>query len=114
MKVRLARSAACIRKKIMHASLFEGKSEEKRLLGRPKPRQENNINLELRDIWVVVWSGLIWLRDGSSEGLSLAKKRTFLSHTISKNSRVDTQLVTSQVEFRYICDTFTGLILHLL
>jgi hypothetical protein len=45
-----------------------GKPEGKRALGRPRHRWEDNIRMDLR--WdAVVWTGLIWLRIGTSGGL---------------------------------------------
>jgi hypothetical protein len=38
-----------------------GKSEEKRPLGRPARRWEDNIKMDLRVMGWVVWTGLIWL-----------------------------------------------------
>jgi hypothetical protein len=48
--------------------IMVGKSEGKRSLGRPRHRWEDNIRIDLREV-VVVWSGLIWLRIGTSGGL---------------------------------------------
>jgi hypothetical protein len=39
-----------------------GKPEEKRLLGRPRCRWEDNIKMDLEEVDVGVWTGLIWLR----------------------------------------------------
>jgi hypothetical protein len=43
---------------------FVGKPEEKRQLGRPRLRWEDNINMDLREIgWGGgVWTGYTWLR----------------------------------------------------
>jgi hypothetical protein len=38
-------------------------------LGSPRCRRENNIKMDLRDIELVVWTGPIWLRIGTSGGL---------------------------------------------
>jgi hypothetical protein len=46
-----------------------GKSEGKRPLGRPRCRWEDNIRMDLRERENgVVWTGLIWLRIGTSGG----------------------------------------------
>jgi hypothetical protein len=46
-----------------------GKPEGKRPVGRPRRRWEDNINVDLRDIYNgVVWTGFIWLRIGANEG----------------------------------------------
>jgi hypothetical protein len=50
-------------------NIFAGKPEVKRPLGRPRRRWENNITIDLRDIW---WEGgtrCIWLRIETSGGL---------------------------------------------
>ena len=41
-----------------------GKPEGKRLLGRPKHRWENNINMDIKEWDLGVWSVLMWLRTG--------------------------------------------------
>jgi hypothetical protein len=48
-----------------------GKPEGKRPLGRPRRRWEDNIRMYSREIgWGgVVWTGLMWLRIGTSGGL---------------------------------------------
>jgi hypothetical protein len=46
-----------------------GKPEGKRPLGRPRHRWEYNIRMDIREIGWVVWTGLIWLRIGTSGGL---------------------------------------------
>jgi hypothetical protein len=45
------------------------KSEWKRSLGRPRHRWQLNFKMDLREIWCEVWSGFIWLRIGTDEGL---------------------------------------------
>jgi hypothetical protein len=50
--------------------IFVRKQEGKRLLERPRRRWVDNIKIDVRDIgWDVVWTGLIWLRIGTSGGL---------------------------------------------
>jgi hypothetical protein len=46
-----------------------GKPERKRPLERPRHRWEDGINIELREIDLVVWSGFTWLRIGIVGGL---------------------------------------------
>jgi hypothetical protein len=57
-----------------------GKPEIKRQLGRHKNRWEGNIKIDVRNIgWIlkwmfgikdgVIWTGLIWLRIGTREGI---------------------------------------------
>jgi hypothetical protein len=49
--------------------IFVGEPEGKRPLGRPRRRLLNNIKMDLRKDWMV-WIGFIWLRIGTSGGLS--------------------------------------------
>jgi hypothetical protein len=46
----------------MHIMILVGKPE-----GKQRRRRVNNIKMDLREI--VVWTGLIWLRIGTSGGL---------------------------------------------
>jgi hypothetical protein len=47
-----------------------GRSEERRPLGRPRRRWEDNIKMDLLDVgWGGAWTGLIWLRIGTGGGL---------------------------------------------
>jgi hypothetical protein len=47
-----------------------GKPEGKRPLGRPRYMYVDNIKMDLKEReYGVVWTGLIWLRIGTSEGL---------------------------------------------
>ena len=49
-----------------------GKPEDKRPLGRPRRRWEDNIKMDLQEVDVGVWTGSSWLRIGTgSEHLSL-------------------------------------------
>jgi hypothetical protein len=48
--------------------ILVGKPEGKRPLGRPRRRWVDNIKMHLRENGVV-WTGLIWLRTGTSVGL---------------------------------------------
>jgi hypothetical protein len=48
--------------------IFVGKSEGKRPLERPRRRWVDNIKWILERYDGVVWTGLIWLRIGTSEG----------------------------------------------
>ena len=42
-----------------------GKPERERLLGRPKNRWENNINMDIKEWDLGVWSGVMWLKAGT-------------------------------------------------
>jgi hypothetical protein len=49
--------------------ILAGNPEEKRSLGRPRRRLVDNIIMDLREMDGMVWTGLIWLRIGTSGGL---------------------------------------------
>jgi hypothetical protein len=49
-------------------TILVGKPEGKRPLVRPRRRWVDTIKMDLRQHWVV-WTGLIWLRIGTSGGL---------------------------------------------
>jgi hypothetical protein len=44
--------------------ILVGKPEERRPQGRPRYMWVDNIKMDLREIGLVVWTGLIWLRIG--------------------------------------------------
>jgi hypothetical protein len=46
--------------------IFVRKSEEARLLRRPRSRWDDNIRMSLREMVWKMWNGCIWLRIGSS------------------------------------------------
>jgi hypothetical protein len=39
-----------------------GKPEEKRLFGRPRRRWEDHIKINIQEVGLAEWTGLIWLR----------------------------------------------------
>jgi hypothetical protein len=45
-----------------------GKSERESPLGRPKPRWEDNIKVDIQEVGYGVWTGLSWLRIGTGRG----------------------------------------------
>jgi hypothetical protein len=45
-----------------------GKSEEKKPLGKPRCRWEDNIKMDLQEVVCGVWSGLSWLRMKTTSG----------------------------------------------
>jgi hypothetical protein len=58
-----------MREKITAYRILVGKPEGKRPLGRPGHRWKDNIRMDLRERGDgVVWTGLIWLRIGTSGG----------------------------------------------
>jgi hypothetical protein len=46
-----------------------GKPEERRPVGRPRHRWEDNIRMDLREMGGEVWTGFVWFRIGTSGGL---------------------------------------------
>ena len=46
-----------------------GKPEGRSSLGRPRRRWENNTNIDIREVGWSAWTGSIWLRIGTGEGL---------------------------------------------
>jgi len=54
------------------------KHEEKRPLGRPRHRWEDNIKMDLLEVeWEGAWTGLIWFRIGTDGGLLWVRQWTF-------------------------------------
>ena len=53
----------------MHTGFWWGNPEGKRLLARPRYRWEDNIKLDLQEVQWGAWTGLIWLRIGTVEGI---------------------------------------------
>jgi hypothetical protein len=50
--------------------ILMGNPEGQRPVGTPRCRWEDNVKMDLREIGEgVVWTGLIWLRKGTSGGL---------------------------------------------
>jgi hypothetical protein len=45
-----------------------GKPEEKRPLGKPRLRLEDNINMDLHKVVCGAWNGWSWLRIGTGDG----------------------------------------------
>ena len=50
-------------------SLLVGKPKRKRRLGKPSHRWENNIKIDLQVMRWEAWTGLIWLRIETGDGL---------------------------------------------
>jgi hypothetical protein len=49
--------------------ILVGRPEGRRPLGRPRPRWEDNIKMDLQEVGWGAWTGLIWLRIGTGGGL---------------------------------------------
>jgi hypothetical protein len=67
--VRWAEHVARMEEKRYACRVFVGKPEGKRPLGRPRRRLEDNLKIDLKKEDWVVYTGLIWLRIGTGEGL---------------------------------------------
>jgi hypothetical protein len=68
-RMRWAGHIARVEEKKNAYRILVGKPEEKRPLGRPGRRWIDNIKMNLKDTGWVVWTGLMWLMIGTSEGL---------------------------------------------
>jgi hypothetical protein len=67
-RMRLTGHVASMGEKRGAYKILVGKSQGRRPFGRPKYRLENNIKMDLQEIkWG--WSGLFWLKIGTSGGL---------------------------------------------
>jgi hypothetical protein len=71
-------------------------SEVKRPLRIPRRRWDDNIKMDIKEIWWVVWTGFIWLRIRTSGGFLWTWYWTFGFHKVLGNSWVDERLATSQ------------------
>jgi hypothetical protein len=49
--------------------ILERRPEGRRPVGRPRRRWEYNIKMDLQEVGREAWTGLIWLRIGTSGGL---------------------------------------------
>ena len=71
IKARRMRSACDVTRMGEKSSVYRilvGKPEEKRPLGRPRRRLEENITMDLQEVGWGAWTGLIWLRTGTGGG----------------------------------------------
>jgi hypothetical protein len=50
-------------------NILVGRLEGRRPLGRPRRRWEDNIKMDLTEIWLGMWIGFIGLRVGTGGGL---------------------------------------------
>jgi len=51
-----------------YSRVLAGNPEEKRPLGRPRSRWEDNIKMDLQEMGWGTWTELIWLRTGTGGG----------------------------------------------
>jgi hypothetical protein len=77
--------------------LLVGKPEGKRPLGRLGCRWGDNIRMDLERNFVVLWTGLVWLRMGTIAEILWMRSWTFGFHKMLGNYRVASQLVASRV-----------------
>jgi hypothetical protein len=49
--------------------ILVGRPEGRRQFGRPRHRWEDNIKIDLGEVEWGAWTGLIWLRIGTGDGL---------------------------------------------
>jgi len=68
-RIRWVRHVAYIREQRCASRVLVGKPEEKRPLGIPRYRWEENINVDIKEVAIRKWTGLMWLRRGTSGGL---------------------------------------------
>jgi hypothetical protein len=52
----------------LYNRVLVGKPEEKRPIGRPRRRWEDDIKMDLQEIGWGAWTGLTWLRIGTGGG----------------------------------------------
>ena len=67
-RMRWAGHVACVGERRGAYRVLLGKPEGNRSLGRPKYRWEDNNEMDLQEVGCGVWTGLIWLRRGTSGG----------------------------------------------
>ena len=51
-----------------YLAVRSGMPEEKRTLGRPKRRWEDDIKMDLQEVEYETWTGSSWLRVGTGDG----------------------------------------------
>jgi hypothetical protein len=61
-RLRWAGHVACRERMRDAYRVLLGKPEGKRLHGRPRPRWEDNIKIDLKEVGWGAWTGLAWLR----------------------------------------------------
>jgi hypothetical protein len=69
-RMRWAGHVACMGDKRGAYRVLMGKPEEKRPLGRPRRRWEDDIKMDIQELGCGAWTGLIWLGIGTGGGLS--------------------------------------------
>jgi hypothetical protein len=72
-RIKLTGHVTSMEEKRRAYKILVGKPEENRPFGNPKYRLENNIKMDLQEIkWG--WSGCIWLRIGTSDGIQCTRQ----------------------------------------
>ena len=64
-RLKWAGHVACMGERRGTYRVLVGKPEGKRQIGRPRHRWENNIKIDLQEVGLEAWTGLIWLRIGT-------------------------------------------------
>ena len=64
-RMRWAGHIACMGERRSVYRVLVGKPEEKRPLGRPRHRWEDNIKMDRQEVGWGAWTGLMWLRTGT-------------------------------------------------
>ena len=67
-RTRWAGNVACMGESRDVYRVLVGKPGEKRPLGRPRRRWEDNIKMDLQEVGCRVWTGSSWLRIGTGGG----------------------------------------------
>jgi len=66
--MRLAGHVACMGESRGLCRVLVGNPERKRPLGRPRRTWEDNIKIDIQEVWCGVWTGSSWLRIGTGGG----------------------------------------------
>jgi len=65
----MGRALACVGDRIAAYTVLVGTHGGKRPLGKRKRSWKNNIKMDLQQVGKGLWTGLIWLRVGTGDGL---------------------------------------------
>jgi len=66
-KIEMSRTCSTCRRERSFIQGFGGKYEAKRPLGRPRCRWKCDIKMDIQEIGWRVWTGIFWLRVGTSD-----------------------------------------------
>jgi hypothetical protein len=84
-RIRRAGHVACTGESICAFRVLVGKTERKIPLGRTKRGWEDNIKMDLQEVGLGTWTGLIWLRigTGGNKPSGTIKSGEFLDQLLS-------------------------------